>query len=295
MSQNFAFLNQQGFIPGPHETEEDFYQRVQFCENLLFHLKQDPETAFPFEDIDTASQSISKEAFDLTKKFYGIHPDWVPLFFSNHQLAPWHGGCAWIFQLNETTPLAAFLQLRAHFRHSSTYLGFYHRKELIAHELAHVGRLMLNDPQFEEFFAYQSSSYSWRRWLGPLIQSSTESLIFILLLGLIFLVDLATLSLNHPTLLLITGWLKLAPLILIGLALIRLIKRHLILQRCLKKLTCLTTDSTQAAHLLYRLQDKEISQFAKKSIDSIKEYISHQIPHSFRWRFLSKIYINDFN
>jgi hypothetical protein len=292
MSQDFFLLNKQGFIPGPQETEAEFYERIEFCRHLLTHLAEESEaTQLPFEEKDLATKTTLEEAFDLTNSLYGIQPEWVPLFFSNHQLTPWHGGCAWIFQLNEHTPLAAFLQLRAHFRHFATYLRVYYRKELIAHELSHVGRLMLDEPQFEEFFAYQSSPYAWRRWLGPLIQSSTESLFFILLLGLIFIVDLAILGTGHSTLSSMTNWLKLVPLFFIFYAFIRLTQRHWTLQQCLKNLKFLTHSSNQASHLLYRLCDSEIRQFAKESPENIKKFIENQSFHSFRWSFLSKLYI----
>ena len=105
-----------------------------------------------YEDVDMkdrAFQAILDEASFKTKELYGIQPTWTPLFFNNYQLAPWHGGCAWIFQLTENAPTAALLQLRAPFRHQPTYLNLYRRDELIAHELSHVGRMMYQEPQFE--------------------------------------------------------------------------------------------------------------------------------------------------
>ncbi len=134
--------NSEGFIPGPDEAEEEFRKRVAYCQNLEHHLIQQTGADFPFDLNDEASKMILEEALPQVEELYGIAPRWVPLFFSNHQLAPWHGGCAWIFQLDENSPASAFLQLRAKFRNSPTYLGLYNRNELIVHELAHVGRMV---------------------------------------------------------------------------------------------------------------------------------------------------------
>ena len=142
--------NAQGFIPGPDESEKAFLERVAFCLSLEDHLVEIVGAQFPFEVNDLKSKEILENVLTMTQELYGIQPRWVPLFFSNYKLSLWHGGCAWIFQLNEETPTAAFLQLRACFRNSLNFLGIYQRKELIAHELAHVGRMLYQEPQFEE-------------------------------------------------------------------------------------------------------------------------------------------------
>ena len=94
------------------------------------------------------------------------------MIFSNERLAPWHGGCAWIFQFAEGLPTAALIQLRQVFSRQPTFLGIYHRDELLTHELVHVGRMKFEEPRFEELFAYETSTSAFRRWFGPLIQAS---------------------------------------------------------------------------------------------------------------------------
>lgn len=279
--------NAQGFIPGPEESENAFQERVVFCQNLIENLKQ-VGAELPFEVQDDSSKKMIEEALPFTQKLYGIQPQWVPLFFSNHQLAPWHGGCAWIFQFNDQTPTAAFLQLRAHFRHSLNLLGIYQRRELIAHELAHVGRMLYQEPQFEEIFAYQSSPSRWRRWLGPIVQSSKESLFFILLLGLVLMTDLALLS-GGPQMAFLAWGVKLLPFIVIALALGRLIIRHRTLQRCLQNLEVLYSPEN-AQHLLYRLRDHEIKQLSRVSPLEIQKFMHEAAQHSFRWHFLKILY-----
>lgn len=282
--------NRQGLIPGPEETEEVFKARVSFCLNLEQRLVEKVGTDLPFNAGDQASQDILIEGTSITSDLYGIAPEWTPVFFNNYQLAPWHGGCAWIFQLDEETPTAAFLQLRAHFREQKSYLALYNRSELIAHELAHVGRMMYHEPQFEEILAYRSSSSSWRRWLGPIVQSSKESLLFIFILGAILMADLALLVLNQPIDAGVLWALKLAPLVMIVLALMRLVYKQWVFANCERKLIKLYANASDAAHLLYRLNDSEIRYFSRSSIDSIKTFMQEQAALSFRWQFLFRLY-----
>lgn len=280
--------NRQGFIPGPEETESAFQERVAFCQNLEQQLVQGVGANLPFEVGDQKSKGLLEEVLPFAQNLYGIQPQWVPLFFSNYQLAPWHGGCAWIFQLNDHTPTAAFLQLRAQFRNSLTFLRIYQRRELIAHELAHVGRMLYQEHQFEEILAYQSSSSSWRRWLGPIVQSSKESFFFIFLLGVVILADFALLSLG-PKMAAIAWWIKLVPLAFIALAIGRLIDRHRTFKRCLRHLEALYSPQ-EARHLRYRLRDSEIKQFSRLSSSAIRDFITSAAERSFRWRFLKTLY-----
>lgn len=288
-SNTFKEWNQQGLFPGPDETEKEFIDRANFCLELDQNLSQQVGADLPFNIKDRASKNILQMSSPLTQKLFGITPEWVPLFFSNHQLSSWQGGCAWIFQLTEATPTAAFLQLRANFRANTSYLGLYNREELISHELSHVGRMMYHEPQFEEVLAYQTSSKSWRRWLGPIVQSPRESLIFVLLLGLIIIADAALISLgNSPLAHTWTMWLKLLPIALIGLALSRLGLRQWQFSRCLKKLENLYNDPEIAQHVIYRLRDNEIKEFGAASVQDIRTYMNAQ--QSFRWTFLKQIY-----
>lgn len=280
--------NRLGLIPGPDETEAALAERAAFCQNLEQHLVQKVGAELPFDLKDQSFKVLLEEVFPLTEELYGISPQWVPLFFSNHHLAPWHGGCAWIFQLDEESPTSAFLQLRARFRTSDSFLGIYHRKELIAHELAHVGRMLYQEPQFEEFFAYQSSQSKWRRWLGPIVQSSRESLFFILLLAIVIMADFATLSLG-PNMAMLAWWIKLVPVVVVFLGLGRLFLRHRQIKKCLLKLKTLF-DTATAHHLLYRLRDHEIKQFSKNTPSQIKNFIEESSNNSFRWQFLKNIY-----
>ena len=69
--------------------------------------------------------------------------------------------------------------LRNSFRTSPDYL-VYNRDELIAHESCHAARSpMGNDWQMEEFFAYRTSSRSFRRYMGNCFILKSDALVFL--------------------------------------------------------------------------------------------------------------------
>ncbi|MGZ3633819.1 MAG: hypothetical protein ACXWM7_06040, partial [Parachlamydiaceae bacterium] len=249
--------NQIGLIPAPDETEETFCARVTQCLSLKEQIVHDQTLQLPFKPSFEKAEKVLEEAYPTTQLLYDIQPSWVPIFFSNHQLAPWHGGCAWIFQFQTEGPRTAFLQLRKAFARQKTYLNIYPREELVAHEMAHIGRMMFNEKQFEEIVAYRTSASRWRKWLGPLVQSAFESLFFMIFLLAIFFLDSYLLVMHHFEAYLSLVWLKLLPLGLLCLALLRLWKRHRVFQRCRNQLISILNSPTFADHVLYRLSDKE--------------------------------------
>lgn len=269
-------LNHLGLIPGPGEEEEAFKTRVNYCLHLTDQLPK--ELGEPNKTIISPS---------LMEK-YDFFAEWVPLYFSNDKLAPWHGGCAWIFQMNEESPTAALIQLRDSFRTSKKYLGLYDRDELLRHELVHVARMKYEEPKFEEVLAYDTSSSPLRRWFGGLIQSSRESMFFVLLLGMIVVFDLFLVATNRPEAYLIAFWLKLIPLGLLLLALVRVWKKRRIYSSCVSNLSKINKEKAEA--IAFRLTDEEIKLFSAWTPEKIKEYAETKAKEELRWRFIKVIY-----
>jgi len=285
--------NQEGLIPGPNESEVEYLKRVEFCLRLKQHLTQELGTKLPFQESDMASQTIFEPAWKMTFPLFGMRPSWVPLFFSNAKLTPWHGGCAWIFQLDENAPLAGLLQLRKSFATNSLLARIYHRDELIAHELAHVGRMCYQEPKYEEFFAYQTSASWLRRKLGPIVQSSYESLIFVFALVFVLFFDLwMILASESPNTL--TAWaIKAIPLAMLIYAGVRLFKRWQTLKKARQVMLQLVAKEEVADQILYRLTDCEIESFAKMDGTSILEYFEVNKTRSLRVKMLQAIYFEN--
>lgn len=278
--------NRQGLIPGPGESETDFFHRAKYCLDLKETIAE--EISLP-KSLQASCARLTPSNESLSS-LYDISPDWVPVYFSDYQLAPWQGGCAWIFQASEEKPTAAFFQLRKRFESSPTYLGLYSRTELMNHELAHVGRMMFEEPKFEEIIAYRTASSKGRRFWGAIVQSSTEAAWFVfLLLPLIFL-DLYLLFSRQENVYWQVASLKLIPLSLIALAAVRLYRKQKIFSQALNGLVSLFQDQQQANAVIYRLTDKEIEEFAGKSPGAIQEYAGIQT--ELRWRLLNIAYFS---
>ena len=283
-------LNQLGIIPGSHEEPEEFLRRAEYCLSLKQQLSTSLGQHIPFKVESEEDPAILENGCRISSNLYDVAPVWVPVFFSNYQLAPWQGGCAWIFQMQEDSPTGALFQLRQVFKKSKNYLGIYDRDELISHELVHVGRMVFEEPKFEEILAYKTSHYAWRRWLGPIVQSSTESLTFIILLIFIFIADISLVATGYTAAYKTLMWLKLVPAALIILALGRLWMRHHTFSSCLQHLKQTLGDESKAQAVTYRLEDLEISAFAKMTPSHILEYAKAKADSSLRWRLITKAY-----
>lgn len=279
-------FNQIGLIPGPHEEEEAFIKRVNYSLDLREFLPEDLKEHLSEESTDP---NILTDAAAQLKKQYDCNPTWTPLFFSNYKLPCWNGGCAWIFQMTETSPTSALIQLRQAFSKSANYLKLYHREELLTHELSHVGRMMFQEQKFEELLAYRTATSSYRRWIGPLVQSSAESALFLLLLFMLIVFDVFLLAVDRPDAYSLALWLKVIPIALIGAAFTRLWKRQKTFDACIKNLkSCVASDQAEA--VAYRLKDEEIILFSKIAPQDIKDYAVAKSNQELRWEVIFKAY-----
>jgi hypothetical protein len=271
--KQFLEWNSRGIVPGPGESEIEYIVRAEYCLNLKSQIVKDLEKEAPFTKSPPASQSYLKEALRKTKELFDIAPDWTPLFFSDYELTPWHGGSAWIFQSGKDSPRGALLQLRRAFYASTTYLKIYHRDEFIAHELAHVGRMKFEEPDFEEFFAYRTSKSPFRRWFGPIVKSFWESLAFIGALLIIVFLDFARLFMNEPLLYTASLWLKLALTGVVAFGIGRLWWRHRQFSLCFKRLKELLADNSKTHAVIYRLTDYEIRSLSSMDAAEIPRFV----------------------
>lgn len=257
-------LNTLGLIPGPEESADAFFVRVQYCLNL----KQTLAAQVAMTSLETEEgKKLIQEAAPITRELYDIVPQWTPIVFSNQKLAPWHGGSAWIFQLTEDSPTASFLQLREAFAYKKRYLGLYDRAEVVAHELSHVGRMQFQEPKFEELLAYKTSRSWFRRYFGPIVESLWEIVVFIVLILLSLFIDFFLIA--SGAIYSGVALLKILPWVWLGIGLVRVCLRQRQFKRCLTKLEELSSNPNA---VIYRLTDDEIIRFGKMTVEEIKEY-----------------------
>jgi len=284
-------LNKRGFIPGPDESEEDFIKRVDYCLNLKKDFSTKLAEHLPLNLTDMPLE-ISEKVDTVTRELFDIILNWVPVVLSDYKMTPWHGGCAWIFEMTPETPTGAFFQLRKVFSRKPTYLYIYNRDEIVEHESAHVGRMKFNEPKFEEYFAYQTADSGFRKWFGPIIQSPWEALAFFIILIFCTVGDLylTYFGVRDPAWETAISWLINIDILLLILGVVRLYIRHRQLTLCHQNLERLLNSPLKARHVAYRLKDSEIIAFSKMDEAEIFDYAEREKDRSLRWKVIYKSY-----
>jgi hypothetical protein len=262
--QQLITLSREGFIPGPEESIDQFERRVAACRALR-----------PQDEISELS-SAHPEALTQVQTLFDVAPSWVPLVYSNRGMPPWQGAAACIAEASDNTDVV-WIQLRRALRTRPRLWGLYTRDELIAHELAHVGRMAFNEPIFEELLAYRTAS-PWRRHWAALIQTPLEALLLLLAFLVASLANTLILFFV-PTLYSVLFWLQLLPFGLIFYLILRLSYRQRQLNRCQYLL---------GLPLTYRLTDAEIIRFGRMERAEITAYATQA--QSLRWRLLRAVY-----
>lgn len=277
--------NAYGMVPGPEETEEEFQKRVEFCLSLKAMISKD------FGDFDakwvqdTDDQILLKPAFQEIEKIYGIKPLWVPIFFSNFRLWPWHGASAWIFQLRENGPLGACIQIRKALYDRDLYLKIYHRDELLTHEFCHIGRMAFEEKKYEELLAYRLSKRFFTQFFAPILLFISESRLFILLLLTTVILDIIFLSYGALDTYFHALWFKGILLLWLIFGSFQMFRRKGRMQTVLVKLQAIFQE---AESVLFRLTDREIEQFYTMPLHEIRYYMENET--SLRWKVIKAAY-----
>jgi hypothetical protein len=244
-------LNKKGFIPGPSELEEDFLKRVAQTKKTYGE-----KTPIPSSHWDWARLFL-REMFDF-------EPESLFVFYSNDNLRAWQGAAAWI----EKGKIVS-IQLRENLRKGS-YLKYYKREEILAHEAVHAARSAFNEPQNEEFFAYMTSGQKWHKVLGPILKKPWEigPFFIAMLMGALF-----------PTC-------YLAATVWMSMGFFRLIRQHRFLRKASENILPFVGNQKTVRFILFRLTDEEISRFAKgERFDSYRKKQS-----CLRWRLINLAY-----
>lgn len=155
IQNNQACRGKVGFIQAPQESDDAFAQRVAL--------------------------SLSKPYMSADGYLYG----WIPIVYSNKGLSFLEAGATWV-EYYEGIPYP-IIQLKRGFKNKEKWL-FYKKDEVLKHELVHAYRIAFEEPKFEEFIAYATSKYKFRRLLGPIFQNQKETYFFLLSTTLVMLI-----------------------------------------------------------------------------------------------------------
>lgn len=181
--ERVAELDSAGFLIRENESAEDFFQRVE--DTLATHAEFDAKLEsgekvrvfdlFEVSNECRISPELADEAAGITEELYGFSVRHVPGFYLTRQIGLLWGGC----MIGDPEQNFAVFLLRNAFRKKKKFLN-YRREELLAHELCHSVRQVLDEPTLEEYFAYQTSPSRLRRYLGNCFISEKDALWFLL-------------------------------------------------------------------------------------------------------------------
>lgn len=258
MTAHCLIWNQRGLIPGPEETEEEFFKRAGAAAPL-------------------ALAEEWQQANLLTKDLFDFSLNWVEISPNEQKLPFWQGAATWI------QGDRVHIQLKR-----SALMSVYSQEEVLAHEAVHAARMAFNESKFEEFFAYRTSRKKWRRWVGPLFEASWESSLLIIFFLVSFLAQGVELFIG--TRVFLTALIFL-PWFAIGGGVFRLWNKHTLLNRCIERLKLLVKEE-RAWAVACRLTDREITLFAHSSSEEILHYVQREKENSLRWKIVAAAYFN---
>ncbi|MCH2176781.1 MAG: hypothetical protein MK193_13750 [Lentisphaeria bacterium] len=284
-----AQLDQRGLLLGPGENSTKYFGRLKALQKNLkeffdeLHAKKEMDF-YGIKLSVTESMDITHfdEAGEVTEDKFAFRLNWAPGFCNNETMGLLFAGCA---LMDNEKPFVLFLIRKAFAKQPKWFV--YSRKELLAHESTHIAHMAYKTPDYEEFFAYQTSSSLFRRAIGGLFRSprDTYSLLFCMLSMPIFqilnLLEVTSFNLAYVAIILYI-W----PTIF----LLQYIMRMKMLAGAIRKMESVVTESKYAGAVLFRMTSCEIETFAH--VENPVEWINEQ--KELRWdliryRFIKKI------
>ena len=111
-------LNKRGLIPGPTESDKQYYQRKVFCEKFF----EDPSAFFSdsIKNQDFVKRKDLDWAYAKLIKTYDIAPDYLVAYYSDRDLYFFQGACTWIFENHGHS--MAIIQLRKALKNKKYYI-----------------------------------------------------------------------------------------------------------------------------------------------------------------------------
>jgi hypothetical protein len=278
-NEDILELNKKGFIPAVDEDEKAFLKRVSSTFNIGLKL--------PFTKEDVIPAEHKKSAAKIVQDLFDVAPLWVPAYYHNHSLAPWHAANCWVIS-EEGESSVSLIQLRKIFKSKMTFFKVYHRDEVIAHEMAHIGRAGFQNSKYEEIIAYQTSKEMFRKFVGPVLSSILETWLFIVSVLVVLVLDLFFVIKPSLDLIPFITVAQLVPWFVLGSLIVRLGWRQYKYKKCFQNIVGALRSEKKARAVIYRLTDQEIEAIANKKKD-VMEYSRQN--KSLRWQFISLSYL----
>ena len=255
-----------GFIAGPKENWDYFLMRIKFCTHIgtLPSLDKYIDEKLIFTHGKVEKKNWEKASLRVYNIF-GMDPDWISAYYSSPSI--FVAGSTLIFETEKTKTSFPVVVVKNR---------WFSLTESLSHEAVHAIRAAFNETKYEEFFAYHTSNYSFRRLFGPIVKNTKEAI--------------------YTTLLLILGsWSYILfdlyiPLVaafsLFSFGLFRLALSRYKICTLYASLNSKLKDKRKVMSLLICLTDTEIDLFSSMSLSDIIYTISERRNMSPRWRLI---------
>ncbi|MCJ8331125.1 MAG: hypothetical protein HRT89_16775 [Lentisphaeria bacterium] len=291
----FVDLDDHGFILGADESIKDFINRLTELRKNIADFNDDlkgagDEEPFLFYDVplikkDEIPKSVYKSCKKTCQDLYGFSIDWVPGFYTNHNMGILFAGCA----MYSYKDFFAVFIIRKSFQKSEKW-GLYSRTELMAHELTHIAHIGFKTLNYEEVFAYQTSTSLFRRVVGGMFRTPKDTYLIVGSMLVLLLCQIVNMSIRPPE----AVWDQPMPLLflLAFCSVFTVLGRYTMnLHRYKKAMDKLRSMFTNPGAVLFRCSEEEIETIA--SIKHLKPFIDAQTDT--RWKIIKNKFQNPKN
>ena len=278
-----------GFLMTEGESEEDFFRRIDdtaaVYDNFEAELRGGKKVrVFDLFEVSSdcrISPELTEEAAEITENLYGFAVHHVPGFYLTRQIGLLWGGCL----IGDPEQNFAVFLLRNAFRKKRRFLN-YRREELLAHELCHSVRHVMNEPRLEEYFAYQTSPSPVRRYLGNCFISEKDAWGFLLPVMLLPIAELVRALLNHG----FPSWIFwITALIYPAFLLWRNSRSRKLVSKARKVLTGAGVVKCDA--VLFRSLPSELEEISRCSAENFEDYALKKAGSNLRWQVIYERFI----
>lgn len=283
-------LDRRGLILAPDETLAAFETRLRTLREHVVELRQELQQGgeLDFFGVHLESQdAIPPDCFrapqETTRELFGFAIDWVPGFFTNYRMGFLFAGCAYY----SYDDFFALFIVRKSFQDREKWL-IYKRAELIAHELCHIARVGFRSRNYEEIFAYHTSASSFRRRLGGVLRTPTDTWLLLGSVGFLTLVQTVNVVLRPPEL----WYAHPMPLFFLGVFMVIgyvFLRYFFFLNRFRRALKAVRRVFGQDGALpaLFRSSDAEVGELAGlKDESAAQEWFEAKRQQDVRWRVI---------
>jgi hypothetical protein len=156
MGNSLLSIYNKGFLPGPDESKNKFFERIEKVEKIL----QNPSAFF-------------KKPLTPLQGCFLLEENSKNLFF--------HGSSTLIYQIEEGIN---FPIIKSPSKFSKLFVT---EDEILNHELVHARRCQFDESKYEEILAFRTSFSPFRKNLSPIISSNNDLIAFFLAIFFCFI------------------------------------------------------------------------------------------------------------